>query len=140
LPMLHREPYQPARYGVRWAPVLIAWVDPSQTDIPFSRRGHTAAGVASPELPTGRRGDVYVSGWVAINADDPNGPGFDYGEQGPIVQHELTHVLGLGHVREWGELMQNSGGGLTDFGPGDLEGLRHLGSSAGCELTPELPV
>jgi hypothetical protein len=35
-----------------------------------------------------------------------------------------------------GELMEPSGGGVSDFGPGDLEGLRALGRSAGCLVTP----
>ena len=40
--------------------------------------------------------------------------------------------MGLGHVRTVGELMDPSGGGVTDFGPGDREGLRELGAAGGC--------
>ena len=53
--------------------------------------------------------------------------------------HELAHVLGLGHIKAQGELMEPSGGGVTDFGPGDLEGLSELGRSAGCLTTPSAP-
>jgi hypothetical protein len=53
--------------------------------------------------------------------------------------HELAHVLGLGHIKAQGELMEPSGGGVTDFGPGDLEGLSELGRSAGCLTTPPAP-
>jgi hypothetical protein len=140
IPSLHRDPYQPARYGPHWAPVLIAWVTPDETDIPFDQGGETAAGVASPELPADQLGEEYVSGWVAINAAEPTPTGFDtWGDQGPVLQHELSHVIGMGHVKRWGELMQPSGGGVTDYGPGDLAGLRLLGRSQGCLAVPPVP-
>ena len=56
-----------------------------------------------------------------------------------MLQHELSHVMGIGHVQKWGELMQPSGGGVTDYGPGDLAGLRLLGRSQGCLVVPPLP-
>jgi hypothetical protein len=129
----YREMFQPDRYGDRWAPVLIAWADPDDTDIPFERNDHVAAGVAVPVIPHTRLEDIYVSGWVALNADDPNPPGFSTaGEQGPVILHELGHLMGLGHVKTVGELMHPSGGGVVDLGPGDLEGLKQLGASGGC--------
>jgi hypothetical protein len=130
---IYRNMYQPDRYGGRWAPVLIAWADPDDSDIPFERKDRVAAGVAVPDIPSTRLEDVYVSGWVAINADDPNPPGFSFpGQQGPVILHELGHLMGLGHVRARGELMHPAGGGVVDFGPGDLEGLRQLGADGGC--------
>lgn len=136
-PSRRRPSYQPARYGDRWAPLLIAWVHPDRTDIPFSDEGHDAAAVASPQLPDGLNADIYVSGWVAVDVEDPNPPGFSFpGEQGPVVLHELAHVLGLGHAESIGNLMEPSGGGVTGFGPGDLAGLEHLGRDAGCLSTP----
>jgi len=130
---IERAVYQPDRYGLRWAPVLITWSDPDDTDIPFERDGKVAAGVAVPVIPPARVDDVYVSGWIALNADDPNPPGFDLpGQQGPVLQHELGHLMGLGHVNDPTELMHPSGGNVVDFGPGDLEGLRRLGSAGGC--------
>jgi hypothetical protein len=137
-PDRRRDPYQPHRYGDRWAPVVIAWVEPDATDISFrDDNGRVAAGVAAPiASPDGQ--DVLVSGWVAINAEDPNGPGFATNDaQGPVVLHELGHVMGLDHVTTRGELMDTSGGGVTDFGPGDLEGLRELGRASGCLTTPD---
>lgn len=140
VPFLHRDPYQPDRYGPRWAPVVIAWTSPSATDIPFHKDGHTAAGIASPGVPRDGSAPIFVSGWVLINANDPNPPGFAVpGEQGPVVQHELGHIVGMGHAKERGELMEPSGGGMTDWGPGDLEGLRSLGRGAGCLTTPPVP-
>ena len=130
---IYREDFQPDRYGPRWAPVLIAWADPDDSDIPFVRGNRVAAGVAVPDIPSTRFEDVYVSGWIAINADDPNPPGFDLpGEQGPVILHELGHLMGLGHVRTVGELMNPSGGGVTDLAAGDREGLRELGAAGGC--------
>jgi hypothetical protein len=136
-PSRGRRSYQPDRYGNAWAPVLIAWVDPARSDIPFEEEGHEAAAVAAPQMPDDHGGDVYVSGWVAVNEQDPNPSGFGLpGMQGPVVLHELAHVLGLGHAESNGNLMEPSGGGVTSFGPGDLAGLRQLGSDAGCLATP----
>jgi hypothetical protein len=129
----YREIYQPDRYGDRWAPVLIDWVDPDDSDIPFTRDDDMAAAVAVPVIPPTRLEDIYVSGWIALNADDPNPPGFDLpGQQGPVILHELGHLMGLGHVRPFGEIMHPAGGGMVDLGPGDEEGLRQLGASQGC--------
>ena len=136
-PSRGRRSYQPSRYGDRWAPVLIAWVHPDETDIPFTDEGHDAAAVASPQLPDDRSEDVYVSGWVAVDVEDPNPSGFELaGMQGPVLLHELAHVLGLGHAESDGNLMEPSGGGVTSFGPGDLAGLAHLGRDAGCLTSP----
>jgi hypothetical protein len=130
---VERPVFQPDRYGDRWAPVLIAWADPGDSDIPFEDDDHVAAAVAVPVIPPTRFEDVYVSGWIALNADDPNLPGFDLpGQQGPVLLHELGHLMGLGHVDVMGEIMHPSGGGVVDLGPGDLEGLHQLGASGGC--------
>jgi hypothetical protein len=140
VPTRDRDVFQPDRYGDRWAPVLIGWVDPRTSTFDFDPGGREAAGVAGPLYPQPGPSTVYVSGVVAINVADPNPPGFGFpGAQGPVVQHELAHVLGLGHFKAQGELMEPSGGGMTNFGPGDLEGLRELGRSAGCLSTPAAP-
>ncbi|MEP6973320.1 MAG: hypothetical protein ABI869_04145 [Actinomycetota bacterium] len=140
VPGRYRDVYQPDRYGERWAPVLIGWVDPRTSSFDFDPGGREAAGVAGPLFPDPGPSTIYVSGVVAINVDDPNSPGFgSVGAQGPVVLHELAHVLGLGHTKVQGELMEPSGGGMTTFGPGDLEGLRELGRSQGCLTTPLTP-
>jgi hypothetical protein len=133
-----RDPVQPARYGERWAPILIAWVDPRTSTFDFEPDGHDAAAIASPFAAPGS--DVLVSGVIVLNAIDPNPPGFSApGDQGPVLLHELAHILGLGHVKQQGELMEPYGGGVTDFGPGDLEGLDRLGRDGGCLTTPTPP-
>jgi hypothetical protein len=133
-----RDMVQIDRYGDRWAPVLVSWVDPDTSEVAFRSGDDVASGVAAPFAPPGD--DVIVSGWIAINADDPNPPGFGSSDdQGPVVLHEWGHVMGLDHVRERGQLMHPAGGGMAGFGPGDLEGLRQLGRSEGCLTTPALP-
>jgi hypothetical protein len=133
-----RAPYQPDRYGEGWAPVLVAWTAPDTSPIEFSRGNDVALGVASPEFPPHGRSDIYVSGWVAVNADYPGPGGFGIPSSvGLTVQHELGHVVGMGHTKVFGELMQTSGGGALDWGEGDLEGLALLGRDAGCLVTPE---
>jgi hypothetical protein len=140
VPSRSRDVFQPERYGDRWAPLLVGWVDPRTSSFDFDPNGHEAAGVAGPLYPDPGPHDIFVSGVVAINAADPNPPGFAApGAQGPVVLHELAHVLGLGHFNAKGELMEPSGGGVTELGPGDLEGLRELGRSAGCLTTPVAP-
>jgi hypothetical protein len=133
-----RDIYQPDRYGDEWAPVLVAWTDPDDSPIPFDRGDEIALGVASPLYPSYGRRDVYVSAWVAINADFPAPDGFDSpSSAGLTIQHELGHVVGMGHTRIYGEIMQSEGGGALDWGEGDLEGLAQLGRDAGCLTTPD---
>jgi hypothetical protein len=132
VPQRDRSPYQPDRYGDRWAPVVIAWETQSQTDIQFHHEDEFFAAVAKPlTAPNGP--PQFVSGWVAVNANDPNPPGWSYpGAQGPTVLHELGHVMGLDHVSSRAELMEPSGGEMTGYGPGDLAGLELLGRDQGC--------
>ncbi len=132
-----RQAYQPSRYPDRWAPVLIDWVDPAESDVNFTDDDDEAAAVASPLVAYGGDGGVYVSGWIVMSTTDPNPPGFaTFSSEGPVLLHELGHVLGLGHAESYGNLMEPSGGGVGTFGPGDLRGLSFLGRGAGCLETP----
>jgi len=136
IPQRDRSPYQPDRYGDRWAPVVIAWATQSQTDIPFQKGDEYFAAVARPLGPPDGT-PQFVSGWVVVNASDPNPTGWAYtGSQGPTVLHELGHIMGLDHVASKAELMEPAGGFMTDFGPGDLAGLEQLGSDQGCLVEP----
>jgi hypothetical protein len=139
IPERDRATIEPQEYGERWAPLLIAWVRPDQTDIAFSGNGHDFAAVARPlTAPTDPR--QFVSGWIAVNQLDPNPAGWDEpGDQGPTVLHELGHIMGLDHVASKAELMEPSGGLVTDLGPGDREGLAQLGRPAGCLTEAPLP-
>lgn len=139
-PSPYRDPYQPGRYGQRWAPVLIAWMHLRPGDQRWHPTGPLWAGLSTPQLPPDKTGDVYVSGWIVINLDLVQAPGFsEPQDDGPVLQHEFGHIIGLGHVSEWGELMNPEGGGMRDWGPGDREGLEKLGRDGGCLRTPAVP-
>ena len=141
IPRPERPAYQPYRYGVEWAPVLIAWIDPIQGGFTFKKdkQGREAIGIGGPMWPSGDP-TQYVSGFVVINDEAGYPPGFGSPfVQGATILHELGHVLGLGHVKAQGELMEFAGGGVATFGPGDLEGLRKVGRPAGCLVESALP-
>jgi hypothetical protein len=140
-PSPQRQPYQPFRYGNRWAPVLIGWVDPTLSSFTFKKdpQGRDAIGIGGPEWAYADR-QQYVSGFVVINDKEGYPPGFGSPYvQGATILHELGHVLGLGHVKQQGEIMEYAGGGMGTFGPGDLEGLQKVGRPAGCLTTPPIP-
>jgi hypothetical protein len=139
IPQHDRSPYLPNLYGERWAPVVIAWAYQSETDIPFQQGENQYAAVSRPLAPPDGMAQ-FVCGWVVFNAADLNPPGWDSpADQGPTVLHELGHIMGLDHVASKYELMEPSGGYMTDYGPGDLAGLERPGRDQGCLATPSVP-
>ena len=66
----------------------------------------------------------YATGVVMLDATK-YADQHDMAERQAIVMHELGHVLGLDHVHDAGELMNQANIGRTTLGPGDLAGLRH---------------
>jgi hypothetical protein len=62
--------------------------------------------------------EVFDDGWFGGNRQDLQA----------IVDHEFGHLVGLGHVKDPGELMARRNTGQITYGPGDLEGLALLGS------------
>ena len=140
-PKPSRPVYQSDRYGAHWAPVLIGWVDPKLGGFSFARdaQGREAIGLGGP-IWSNADPTQYVSGFVVINDKYGYPPGFGSPfVQGATILHELGHVVGLGHVKAQGELMEYAGGGVATFGPGDREGLRKLGRPAGCLVSPVVP-
>lgn len=131
-----REPFQPDRYGDRWAPVLIAWTTPGEVP---ELAGSVAGRGGSLAIRAGNKSPVYVTGKVELDGpqmaeilrlDD----GSDIAQA--VIQHELGHVLGLDHVDDPGELMYPvTQPGVIDFGPGDRTGLALLGAG---RCAPEL--
>jgi hypothetical protein len=124
----------------RYLPLLIDWVPHehflSMVDDP------KAEAFGMPWPGHGNLAHEYVSGVVAMDAggEVPSGFGERYSE-GVVLMHELAHVMGLAHVASPHELMWSpevAGSSSfpdvlqTDWGPGDLEGLRALGRDAGC--------
>lgn len=109
----------------RHDPVLVLWA--YEDEVPHL--SGITAGVASPswwEVRPGYGRTLTASIALDIAAfDDPYlPPGVDEA----IILHELTHVLGLNHVNDPGELMHTTTSGQYDYGPGDLEGLARLGN------------
>ncbi|MFD1211312.1 peptidase [Arthrobacter sp. GCM10027362] len=130
-----RAAYQPDRYGDRWAPVLIDWVTPEQEPmfaLAEAPGGTTRLGDARA-LPVSGEGspDVLVTGQVRLNATALGvrlrEPGGTAAVQATI-QHELGHIVGLGHTPDKSQLMAETSNGQTDFGAGDLVGLAALGT------------
>ena len=125
-PSTKRAVYQPKRYPRRWAPVLIAWSDPTETP---GLAGDVAGLGGSASLTFGGHG-VYVTGGVTLDGPDltevlgrPNGRALVQA----IVEHELGHLLGLNHVPDPSQLMNARNEGLTDYAAGDQLGLEALG-------------
>jgi hypothetical protein len=132
-----RLPYQPERYGERWAPVLVAWADPREDGLPLR---DIDRGVGIP-VAVGAPGErVYVSGQVVLNARrDDLVAGFEdrATSWGATLLHELAHVLGLDHVDDPDQLMDRfPGTGPVTFGDGDLAGLRAVGGADACLAVP----
>lgn len=130
-----RSPYQPDRYGKRWAPVLFVWATRAEqpkfvvSRAPVVKNVAGLGGSQSIEGASGSR--VFVSGTVQLNAPvlsetmtRPNGRALVQA----VVEHEIGHVLGLGHVQDPTQLMyENTQSGITTYQPGDLAGLAKLG-------------
>lgn len=124
-----RSPYQPARYGDRWAPVLISWV--THYENPDFATDVLGQGGSFPvRLPY--EPSVYVTGQVELDpmqlASILRWPNGDHVVRA-IVLHELGHLVGLDHVTAASQLMYpRSQPEVTEFGAGDLTGLAALGS------------
>jgi hypothetical protein len=136
-PRADRPPYQPERYGHRWAPVLVAWAPPHEGGV---RLRPTDRGVAIP-VAVGPVGDrTYVTAQVALNADRTDlEAGFaDRARSwGSTLVHELAHVVGLDHVEDPSQLLYvHPGEGPVEFGEGDLAGLAAVGAQHGCRPVP----
>ena len=125
-----RSPFQHDRYGDRWAPVLIAWSDP--TELPDLAGDVAGLGGSRAVLPARDGPAVYVTGLVALDGpqirDMYRSVGGRLAAKG-VVLHELGHLVGLGHVDDPSQLMHGSSG-TVDLQPGDLEGLARLGGGA----------
>jgi len=122
-----------------YLPVLLAVVSGATFDsFGTSKR---AVAFTHPEEGTGGLDKQYVAGIVVVDGS------VRYAERGRwsltlVVQHELGHLMGLGHVRARDELMfsyEEAPNTIPEpifgWGPGDRQGLERLGADQGCLQT-----
>ena len=123
----------------RYLPLLIAFA--TSQDFHMIVPSKRALAVGMPARGDGTLAHEFVSGVVVIDVGQPIQSGFvSRFSMGPLLMHELGHVMGLAHVGAANELMWSPsvrGHDVptpfqTGWGPGDLEGLRLLGRQAGC--------
>ena len=136
VPRRDRPSYQPERYGERWAPLLVAWVPPSATDLGLG--GGVQGLAATVAVPTAE-GGALVTAQVVLDADRRLASGFGPGAtEGEVLLHELAHAVGLGHVDDPTQVMYyRTTNSESEFGAGDRAGLQALGAAAGCRPAPE---
>ena len=129
-----RELVQEARYGRRWAPILIGWI-PFDSEI-FDVDDVGVAGSAIRSNDDGRL--VFVSGTIFMNGAEQLDNGFRPGKTwGKVVLHELGHVLGLDHVQDPAQVMHpNIVSSPAVWGTGDMTALRQIGPTSGCLEMP----
>ena len=107
-------------------PISVSWQDSTA----IAELTDDIAGLGGSPVISSPSGTRYrVAGTIALSRDyyallNQRG---DHDEALAVLLHEFGHVVGLDHVDSSRELMNEDNVGRTEFGPGDLEGLRRLG-------------
>lgn len=120
-PVIDRAVYQPARYGDKWPPVLIAWTSEA---VVSELRGDVAGVGGSTRVSGGDSAtEWFVSGVLYLDSE----LGSDRQRNEIVMLHELGHVLGLDHVNDPAQIM-NPTATASELGDGDRAGLAALGA------------
>jgi len=112
---------------------VIAWSD--EDTVPYLAGAPIGVGGAHYRFATDGRAQYVFGGVVVDRRDMADGLlGFTAGKSlGILLLHELSHMLGLGHVDDSRQVMyQALTGRQLDLGVGDRAGLARLGAGAGC--------
>lgn len=134
-----RAPYQPERYGERWAPVLVGWMTELPDDgEPGSDAGENVGLGGAHSIRRMGGPAVSVTGEAVFDADADLLPGFGGATWGQVILHELGHVLGLDHIDDETSIMYPAVGRRpASWGAGDRAGLWELGVGSECLQVPE---
>lgn len=128
-PTANRPPYQPDEYGERWAPLLIAWTTP---EVAPQLSGQVIGTGGSTHYSYDDGPKTFVTGGLDLDAPQiagelMNPDGHLYATA--VILHELSHVMGLDHVEDPGQLMYPEIGTPEGLSAGDLNGLYELGKA-----------
>lgn len=123
-------PLADPRYGNGYSPVLITWQSTTALGFPDAE----AYGVASSDMVEQAGKRYIVTGQIVLNVTalarleksqvNPFG-------HGAVARHELAHIVGLDHVHDKSELMNDGYAMQQSWGKGDAQGLARAGAG-GC--------
>lgn len=119
-----------------YAPMVIGWGTGAQS----SDLGGDTTGVGGARITPGAYDarEFLRSGTVIIDTSDVGDIATIPAQRAQtraVIMHELGHVVGLGHVSNPRELMFPAATYVTEWGPGDLQGLAAAGAGP-CEGAP----
>jgi hypothetical protein len=132
------------------AELIIAWIKPSQSDLPL---GGTTAGYGGvrylydpqtlPDGTTSFESPAVVRAIAVIDTPDVmrriRAGGGEGANRQNLMMHELGHAVGLQHVLNLHDQMfpALNSHDPNGYGPGDRAGLGKVGAKAGCITVPD---